>query len=211
MAQQMGWLDPEECAEVGRSTLADDLGLKSNPHEERINRDIQQWVQGPPEGWTPSMPAVDQMTGAPMVDPATQQPMVDPMTGQPAMLPPSSTPFDPRPNDDDPVVAHARYRVLRQFVSTGDYAKHPVEWRALVDQVYLQARQAAGIQTIAEQQAAAQQQAMMQQDQQNADRTQQSDDKASDREFQAGEKAKDRESSAQMQQQKLQAQPPRVA
>jgi hypothetical protein len=179
VAQQFGWLDPEESAEVGRSTLADDLGLRDNPHEERINRDLALWGEGPPEGWAEQFSAFQAQSAEynavagqyQQVAAAAQQSGQTPPQ-PPQMQPPQQpwSPFDPRPNDDDPIVAKTRYRVLREFMSTGDYAKHDPAWRSLVDQTYLAARQAAGIQTIAEQQAAQQQQMQMQAEQQGADK-----------------------------------------
>ena len=161
VAQQFQWLDPEEAAEVGRSTLADDLGLQDNPHEERINRDLALWGEGPPEGWAEQYAAFQaqnaqyqQIAGeyqavAQQAQAAGQQPPQAPQMAQPQQ---PWSPFEPRASDDDPVVAKTRHRVLREFMSTGDYAKWPAEWRSLVDQVYLQARQAAGVMSIAEQQ-----------------------------------------------------------
>jgi hypothetical protein len=185
-AQQLAWVNPEEASDVGRSTVADDLGLAPNPHEELIGRQIATWLDGPPDQWVPSQPEVD---------PLTQQPVVDPMTGQPAMTP-AWTPFEPRVTDDDPNVAPLRYKKLRLFLGSTDYAKHPPEWRALVDQAYQQARQASGVATIAEQQQAAQQQAdaQMQADQQGKDADRQSGaaEKDADRQHQSAEADKQR-------------------
>jgi hypothetical protein len=77
-------------------------------------------------------------------------------------------------------------------MSTGDYAKHDPAWRSLVDQTYLAARQAAGIQTIAEQQAAQQQQMQMQAEQSAADRGPDASDKQQDQAFQSQENDKNR-------------------
>jgi hypothetical protein len=160
-AQANLWIEADEAAEVGRSAVSDDLGLKASPHEDTTKRELALWTKGPQEGWTPA---------APQVDPGTGQPMVDPQTNQPAMTPPSSTPFLPRPTDDDPTVAKRQYAVLRDFIASSDYSKHPPEWRALLDQRYVMARQAAGIATIAEQQAAQQQQMQMQAQEKDKDR-----------------------------------------
>jgi len=178
VAQQMQWLDPEEAAEVGRSTLADDLGLRNNPHEERINRDLAKWGEGPPDGWEQQFAAYQQELAqyqvvaaaqqqeAQAAQAAGQQPQPQQQIPQPQA---PYSPFDPRPNDDDPTVAKARYFVLRDFMSGGDYAKQPPEWRTLVDQVYTQARQAAGVMTVQEQ-AQAQQQQLMQEEMFQRDR-----------------------------------------
>jgi len=141
-AQQAGWMDLEEAADAGRSTIAGDLGLGDNPHTQLIARQLAEWSEGPPKGWTPAQPAVDQTTG---------QPAVDPTSGQPQMQPPSWTPFEPRPTDEDPTVAKAQYKNLRDFIATADYSKQPPEWRMLVDQRYQQSAYAAGIQTVRQQ------------------------------------------------------------
>jgi hypothetical protein len=152
IAQQNQWMDPDEAAETGRSLMGDDLGLKPNPHLELIGRQLALWTDGPPQGFTPAGPAMDQMG----------QPMMDPNTGQPAMQPASHNPFEPRPTDEDPWVAKTRYRKLREFIATSEYSKHPPEWRALLDQEYQRMAYAAGVMTV-RQQAEAQQQAQAQQ------------------------------------------------
>jgi hypothetical protein len=150
VAQDRAWLDPEEAGEAGRSSVADDLGLQSMPAEDAIKRELAEWMKGPPQQWQGAKP---------QVDPATQQPVMGP-NGQPAMSPPSWTPFQTRPTDEDPMVAKRQYKVLRDFVYTNDYSKHPPEWRALVDQRVALAQYSAGVQTMRQQAeaAAAQQQ-----------------------------------------------------
>lgn len=157
VAMQQQFLSPLEAKELARGAMAEDLGVQQSPHEERIDREIAAWVQGPPEGWTPAQPGP--------VDPMTGQPAVDPMTGQPLPGTPASwTPFEPRPNDEEPEVAQFRHLALTKCMSTGDYSKHPPEWRALFDAEYQRMAYAAGVQTVraqfeAQQQAAQQQQA----------------------------------------------------
>lgn len=207
-AQSAMWLDPEEAAEVGRGTLSDDLGLGDNPHAELTSRELAEWSEGPPEGWMPSAPAVDPMSG---------QPMMDPMTGQPAMQPPSWNPFEPRPTDEDPSVAKAQYKKLRDFIATSDYSKQPPEWKALVDARYAQAAYAAGVQTVKQQYEAQAQQAATQQQQaedqsgaekesKDADREGAAQESAAGREAAAGESAANRESQMQQTVVKSQAQ-----
>lgn len=186
-AQSNGWVDPEEAAEVGRSAVADDLGLRSSPHEDTIKRELAAWAKGPPKPEmdpTTGQPAVDQMTGQPkpswiqqaQAHQAEQQqiqaqaqadPNAPPMQ---AKAPAPWSPFLPRPTDDDPAVAKRQYVVLRDFIASSDYSKQEPEWRALLDQRYVMARQAAGIQTMQEQALAAQQQADMQAQEKDKDR-----------------------------------------
>jgi hypothetical protein len=181
-AQQAAWVSPDEAAEVGRSTVSDDLGIAPNPHSELIGRQLAAWTDGPPDGWMPEQP---------MMDPATMMPVADEM-GQPMTQPPSWTPFEPRPSDDDPEVALLRYRKLRAFMAGSDYQKQPPEWRLLVDNEYTRARQAAGIATIAEQQMAMQQQAQMQADQQAADAEGKAVESDKNRAFQGEQAERDR-------------------
>lgn len=156
IAMQQGFLSPDEAREQARGSLADDLGIDKSPHERRIESELAAWTQGPPDGWTPAQPApVDPMTGQPMMDPATGQPM----QGQPA----SWSPFDPRPNDEEPEVAKVRHRAMSNLMSTSDYTKQPPEWRAVLDAEYTRMAYAAGIQTMRQQAEAAQQQAAQQQ------------------------------------------------
>ena len=181
-AQNNGWLDIEEAAEVGRSMSADDLGVRRSAHEDTIKRELAIWTKGPPQG------EPDPVTGQPTSD-WTQQAQAynaeqqqlqaqaqqaqaagqQPQAAQPTMPAPWS-PFMPRPTDDDPAVAKRQYAILRDFIASSDYSKHPPEWRALIDQRYVLARQAAGIATIAEQQAAAAQQQQMEAGEKDKDR-----------------------------------------
>jgi hypothetical protein len=141
IAQGNGWIDPDEGAEVGRSSVSDDLGLQSSPAEDAIKRELAAWMKGPPEGYQPP------------------QPTIDPQTQQQVMSAPSSTPFATRPTDEDPLVAKKQYTILRDFCYTSDYLAQPPEWRAVLDQRVALAQYAAGVQTMRQQaEAAAQQQ-----------------------------------------------------
>ena len=183
-AQQMQWMDPDEAAEVGRSLMGDDLGLKPNPHLDHIGRQLSEWSEGPPDGFTPAQPAVDPMSG---------QPVVDPATGQPAMQPPSANPFAPRPTDEDPFVAKTRYRKLRDFIATSDYSKHPPEWRAMVDAEYERMAYAAGVQTMRAQAEAQAQQAAQQQQSDAMQGDRDDANKQADRDMQQQEGAANRD------------------
>lgn len=162
IAQGNGWIDVDEGAEVGRSSVSDDLGLQSSPAEDAIKREIAEWMKGPPEGFTPAQPQMEPMSG---------QPVVDPNTGQPAMTPPSSTPFQVRPTDEDPMVAKKQYTILRDFCYTSDYSQQQdPNWKALFDQRIQLAMYSAGIQTMRQQAEAAQQQQQAQAQEKDTDR-----------------------------------------
>jgi hypothetical protein len=185
-AQSAMWLDQDEAADAGRSTLSGDLGLSDSPHAEVISRQLAEWMEGPPEEWIPAGPALD---------PMTQQPMVDEM-GQPAMQPASWSPFEPRPTDEDPSVAPHRYKKLRDFIATSDYSSQPPEWKALVDQEYMRMAYAAGIQTVRQQYEAQQQQAAQQQQQASEQLGAEKEGKDADRDAAAGEASANREAQA---------------
>lgn len=159
----------DDAARMVHGNVSSDIGLKDNPHRMRILRDIKKWEAGPPEGWTPPAQTLD------------------PMTGQSVMSAPSFTPFDPRPNDEDPTVARVQYVELVDFMSGTAYAKHPPEWRALLDQRLEQARYAAGVTTMRQQAEAQQQQAAQQQAQASAQMAQQSAEKDKDRAMKASD------------------------
>lgn len=168
------WISPEDAAEVSRTGASGVLGLEDSPHRMRVKRQIKAWKNGPPEGWAPAQPQVDPMTG---------QPAVDPMTGQPVMSQ-SWTPFDPRPNDEEPNVAKIRHTELTKIVSDTSYTKQAPEWRALLDAEYQRMCYAAGVTTVRQQFEAQQQQAAAQAQQVQA---------TSDDQHAKGEQAKDAE------------------
>jgi hypothetical protein len=179
--QDRSWVDAEQAGELARASMSDDLGLPPNPHEEFINRCIADWVEGPPEGWEedykrnmqmkqqyeaasqqmaassasggqdPQAPQ-GQQQGAPQGQP--QAPPVPPPQYKPIF-----TPFEPRPNDEDPFVAKIVAGKMSRFMSSTDYKKHPVSWRSTFDDAYRLAFYNAGGQTVKQQADAAAQQA----------------------------------------------------
>lgn len=205
IAQQNGWIDVDEGAEVGRSSVADDMGLRASPHEDTIKRELAQWMEGPPEAqeqtdpMAPPAPDWGQQMQAYQAEQAQIQMAAQANPGAPppqGTMPMPWSPFLPRPTDDDPSVALKQYKILRDFIASSDYTKQDPLWRSLVDQRYVQARQAAGVQTMAEQAMAAQQQAMMQgqKDQMQAD------EKGKDRDLKRDEGAANRDAKLQIQQ-----------
>lgn len=129
-------LPPDEAQEAARSSYSARLGLSASASEQRVERAIEAWMDGPPEGWMPPAPQVDSMTG---------QPAINPQTMQPVMGAPSWNPFQPRPNDTEPKIAQLWTRKLSEAMSTAKYESFPPEWRALGDQQYMAARQAAAM------------------------------------------------------------------
>jgi hypothetical protein len=90
-------------------------------------------------------------------------------TGQPAQVPPFEQAypspmqqavqqvFKPLPVDAEPAAAQIRWQVLRDTVAKVRVASFPAPWQIGLFQAYDEARKAAGVMTVAEQQQAAQQ------------------------------------------------------
>lgn len=151
-------------------------GAQDDPIRTRVRAQIHEWEQGPDdEVKEAEMPApapgpTDEM-GQPIVDPATGAPMpaVDPATGAP--VPPPVHPmveaarrlFGVLPIDAEPLNARVRHEELSAAMAGARFQKHPPEWQTGLVEAYETARQAAGVQTLAEQAQAAQQAAQAQQ------------------------------------------------
>jgi hypothetical protein len=150
VAQQQGWLPPEDAQQLIRSNASTQTTWSDTPHRHLILRQVTQWEQGPPDGW--SLPA----------------PQVDPQTGQPVPVADPANPFVPRPNDEEPTVAKMRHYELSRVMASAKYARMPQAWRAVLDAEYQRMAYAAGIVTVRQQyeQQQAAQQAQAQQDQQ---------------------------------------------
>jgi hypothetical protein len=131
---QVGLLDIPTAKRLVGGQVGGLLGLEDDPHRLRVRRQISAWREGPPSGWQPSPP--------------------DPQTGQ--AVPDPATPFVPSAVDEEQAVAMVRTEELGRALAGSRVAKYPPEWQAILSQAYVTARQAAGIQTVAEQQAAAQ-------------------------------------------------------
>lgn len=159
LAQLQGqtWIDPEQAGELARASMTDDLGLPPNVHEEHINRCIADWIEGPPAGWEDQYEQNQQIKA--QAEAAQQAASSSPGMPQ-APLPqmtPLSTPFEPRPNDEDPFVAKIQAGKLSRLMASADYFRFKPSWRSTVDAKYAKAFYAAGGQTVAQQAQAAQQ------------------------------------------------------
>ncbi len=164
---QAQMITPQEAQRLGRDNIAHLIGLQDNRAVKRIRRQLQQWRKGPP-------PEVAEAQPQPQLDPMGQ-PALDPMTGMP--LPPvdpiaqaGQQVFAILPIDDEQLVAVQQHDELLEAVAEMDTYNFPPGWKDALVQRYLYSRQAAGIQTVAEQQMAMQQQAQQQQQQQGEER-----------------------------------------
>lgn len=200
MEVQMGGLAPEEAARLRRENISALIGLQDSVHVTRVKRQLHTWRQGVPGGLPEPTPQLDPMG----------QPVLDPMTGQPVMVDPvaqaAQQVFPVLPVDQEQAVALQRHQELAKAVAELDfYAHFPPAWTQALVLAYEQARQAAGIATIAEQQMAAQQQqqqeAEARETAQGAKREEQRENRAAKRED--GERQ--RQHQQQMQTQKDQA------
>lgn len=163
---------PEEYERIITTGMQPKLGLKDNPHTQRVRRQCKVWREGPPEGWMPPQPV----------------PQMDPVTGMATLVPapdPSNPFADQLLVDDEQDVAVVRHRELRRLMASTAYQSKPPEWRAMLDGEYQRARQAAGVSTVAEQQVAMQQQQQMQAEQNAQNLGAQSAEKDKDRDAKA--------------------------
>lgn len=163
------FIDVDKAGEVARASMADDLGLPSDVHEERVDRQIGAWIDGPPPDWLEQhaqnqtaqqnyQTAIQQRVAVLTqsgLDPQSAQAQATQAIPQPQITP-LEDPFEPRPNDDEPGVAKVRALKLSNLIDSPDYEAHEAPWRALVDQAYAKAFAAAGGQTVAQAAAAAQ-------------------------------------------------------
>jgi hypothetical protein len=169
-AQTQKWIEPEDASELFRSAMSDDLGLPPSPHEEHIDRCIADWCEGPPNDWEQHYEAVHafpqlqqhhaatlQQTVAALTsrgaDPQTAQLQAQRMAGPaPQQPPPLYTPFTPRANDEEPVVAKIRYQKLSKLMATTEFSEQPAPWQSCVNDAYTAAAYAAGVVTVRQQQ-----------------------------------------------------------
>ena len=192
LEMQNGGIAPEEAARLRRDNVSSLIGIQDNPHVLKIRRQLQAWRKGPPE----QLPQPQ-----PQVDPATGQPVVDTMTGQPAMQDPTliagMQAFVREAVDDEQFVAVLRHQELSRAIAELEFYGFPDGWKQALRETYMHARQAAGIQTIAEQQQAmAQQQqaeAQAQQEQQGAAQQQQRESEGNKMQNASAEKDKERQ------------------
>lgn len=149
---QQQLIDKDEYDRLSASNISPLLGTQDNPHRVRAQRQVAAWNDGPPDDWQPPQA---QRTVGPDGTPQIQ-PAQDP-----------ANPFlDVRPVDQEQQVAAIWWHELNRAMSGPAwlrFAQYP-QWRQYLVDRYEQARQWAGIQTLAEQQQAQQaaQQAQMQ-------------------------------------------------
>lgn len=115
-------LQAEEIRELLGSGLAATIGWKEDPARMRIRRQIAEWEDGPPDGWTPVPPLPGAVLG---VDPMGMPQMGPPQLQDPALL----AIWAPVPADDLPPIAQVRLNELAKCMSSVSYLRWPPEWR----------------------------------------------------------------------------------
>jgi hypothetical protein len=170
-------IDAEEYIELMSGNVGPVLATQENPHYLRVRRQLDLWLDGPPDGWVEAYQAYSQ--GQQMLQQFQQQmpqlqmeqqqlqasgiPVPPPVPPQVPPKPPS--PFDPRlPIDDEPMAAKIRHRQIAREMAGTKFPAMPVEWQQALTEVYVLEKNGAGIMTVAEvqQQKAAEQQQQMQ-------------------------------------------------
>lgn len=115
--QSQNWMTPEQAGEVALPGIKNDLGIPDDPIDNSIEREVGFWLQGPPKaGADPTQPAA-----------------------------PPATPFTPRPNDNETVIATKVMKRLSKLMFDPKYTafkQSAPEWAAFVDQRYQSAAQA---------------------------------------------------------------------
>lgn len=186
--QQGQFITPEDAGELARANMTDDLGLTANPHEERADRQIGAWIDGPPPEWEATFQRNQEATQAYQqqiqtvasqmaagftsqgLDPASAQQQAMAAAQQQIPQPtlePLFNPFEPRANDEEPTVALIRARKLSRVLSSPDYDKWGPAWQKNLNDAYAGACYAASITTVRQQAEAAQQAAAQAATQQN--------------------------------------------
>lgn len=137
--RNMGVLNQEEFEDVVEGNISGQVAVQTNPFRQRIRRQIADWKDGPPEGWQPPQPVMQNVP---------QQ--VPTLGGVITMnVPQQVTPPDPLlasiwapvPSDTLPQVAQTRLSELAKLTATTEYQTKPAPWRVAVDQEFAKMQQ----------------------------------------------------------------------
>lgn len=150
---------------TARTSLDPVLGMQDDVHRNRAERQIDAWWRGPSEQtqaeqaqYEEQLPAL-QMQYQQMVQQAQamqqEAPPFEAMFPSPIQQA-SAELWKPLPVDAEPSVAQIRWLALREVVPSPKVASMAPDWQIGLFQAYDAARQAAGIQTVAEQAQSAQ-------------------------------------------------------
>lgn len=136
---QLGFMSKDEAGEAARPTFTQTLGVPADPQQQRIERQVSSWLEGPPEGWLAQ--AQQRAMETPPVEPSP--PGVPSVPAQPSpQQPPLWTPFAPLAPDDEPQVAVVRLNRLRRLLGTVRFGSQPKEWQKVALDEYSRMRKA---------------------------------------------------------------------
>jgi len=151
-------LTPEQYKRIVFGQFNAVLAIEQDPHFQRVKRQIDRWLEGPPQGWQPpqpQLPSPEVMPPGPPQNAGAAAPApsaVGSVATGAAVSPPVTPPdpllteiFDVRPADDEPQVAAVRMQELGRTMATSKFSRFPPEWQQGLVQAYVMARQAAQV------------------------------------------------------------------
>ena len=119
------------------------VGLQDNPHRLRIQNQIAEWMDGPPEGWREDLqqPVFGPQPFGPAPEPPPVIAMDAPTPENPAPQPRIEDPvlagiLEPVPADELPQVATMRMTEIAKAMAKPKYRSKPPDWRAGLDLEY---------------------------------------------------------------------------
>jgi hypothetical protein len=147
---QLQFLTPAEASEAARPTFTQTLGVPADPQQQRIERQVSSWLEGPPDGWleqaqqrameSPKVSTPDQPPVPAQSSPVAPTPNMGPTGTSPVV--PLWTPFAPLAPDDEPPVATIRLNRLRRLIGTVRFGSQPKEWQKVALDEYSRMRKA---------------------------------------------------------------------
>lgn len=161
--QGQTWITGEQAGDIAMAGISRDLGLPPDITKAAIERSVGAWLKGPPsETWVQEWLQYQQAKA--VFDAGQAMAQQAAAMGAPpasAVAPPKApwTPFEPRPNDDEPAVAAKWMKRLSNLQMTPQYSAQPPEWQACANERYSAARKAVAIASAAQAQASAPHQA----------------------------------------------------
>lgn len=146
-AQSQQWITPDIAAGVALPGIKMDLGLPEDPFLAAIERSIDTWLQGPPEGWEEQYAAQQQQIAGAQAQYQQQAAQLATQGQQapafaPPQLPALPNPFPSRPNDGEPAVATVYMKRLSKLFVDPKYAQQSPAWQTLPTGAYQKAVQA---------------------------------------------------------------------
>lgn len=125
----------DEFREILAGNVGGMVGLQDNPHRLRIQNQIGEWMEGPPEGWREDQQQEPAFGPQPVIalddatpeNPAPQPRIMDPILAHI---------LEPVPSDEMPQVATLRMSMIGKAMANPKYRGKPEDWRAGLDLEY---------------------------------------------------------------------------